>query len=122
MACDESNLAKFPSVLRDVLITISNTTGLSFVLKRIGPLAATIVVHLYLLFLDFLVITKTHKFLPFSFCSETLLKSICQHLLLLVGFDTLTYRKDYDKYPTLVSHHSSPPLIFLSGPGFFSAL
>ena len=36
---------------------------------------------------------------------NTLLKTACHFLLLLVGFDTLTYRKDYDRYPTLVGHH-----------------
>ena len=33
---------------------------------------------------------------------NTLLKTACHFLLLLVGFDTLTYRKDYDRSPTLV--------------------
>ena len=104
MACDESNLAKFPCVLRNVLIIISNTVDLSSVLKSIGPLAATIVATLYLLALYLLVITKSHKYLPFNSCSETLLKSTCKHLLLLVGFNTLTYQKDYDRSPTLVGH------------------
>ena len=35
---------------------------------------------------------------------KTLLKTTCLFLLLLVGFDTLTYRKDYDRSPTLVGH------------------
>ena len=35
---------------------------------------------------------------------NTLLKTVCQFLLLLVGFDTRTYRKDYDRSPTLVGH------------------
>ena len=35
------------------------------------------------------------------------LKSTCQHLLLLVGFNTLTYRKDYDRSPILVGHQNS---------------
>ena len=38
---------------------------------------------------------------------NTLLKTACHFLLLLVGFDTLTYRKDYDRYPTLVGHQDS---------------
>ena len=38
---------------------------------------------------------------------KTLLKSTCQHLLLLVGFDTLTYRKGYDRSPTLVGHQDT---------------
>ena len=39
------------------------------------------------------------------------MKTACHFLLLLVGFDTLTYRKDYDRSPILVGHHPStgPP-------------
>ena len=37
----------------------------------------------------------------------TLLKTACHFLLLLVGFDTLTYRKDYDWSPILVGHQVS---------------
>ena len=37
---------------------------------------------------------------------NTLLKTACHFLLLLVGFDTLTYRKDYDRSPTLVGYHA----------------
>ena len=36
---------------------------------------------------------------------NTLLKTTCHFLLLLVGFDTLSNRKDYDRSPTLVGHH-----------------
>ena len=35
---------------------------------------------------------------------KTLLKTAYHFLLLLVGFDTLTYRKDYDRSPILVGH------------------
>ena len=38
---------------------------------------------------------------------NTLLKTDCHFLLLLVGFDTLTYRKDYDRSPILVGHQDS---------------
>ena len=31
----------------------------------------------------------------------------CQHLLLLVGFDTLTYLKHYDRSPRLVGHQET---------------
>ena len=34
----------------------------------------------------------------------TLLKTTCHFLLLLIGFHTLTYRKDYDRSPILVGH------------------
>ena len=35
---------------------------------------------------------------------NTLLKTACHFLLLLVGFITRTYRKDYDRSPILVGH------------------
>ena len=38
---------------------------------------------------------------------NTLLKVACHFLLLLVGFDTLTYRTDYDRSPILVGHQLS---------------
>ena len=40
---------------------------------------------------------------------KTLLKTACHFFLLLVGFDTLTYRKDYDRSPTLVGHQLPLP-------------
>ena len=43
---------------------------------------------------------------------NTLLKIACHFLLLLVGFDTLTYRKDYDRSPTLVGHQDSYSCVF----------
>ena len=93
-----------PCVLRNILAIIRNTTGLYFVLKRIGQLAPTIYFHCYLLVLALFTTTKIPKRLPFSGYSETLLKTIYQHLLLLVGFDTLTYRKCYDRSPAVVGH------------------
>ena len=38
---------------------------------------------------------------------NTLLKTTYHFLLLLTGFDTLTYRKDYDRSPILVGHQDS---------------
>ena len=38
---------------------------------------------------------------------NTLLKTAYHFLLVLVGFDTLTHRKDYDRSPTLVGHQDS---------------
>ena len=36
-----------------------------------------------------------------------MLETAYHFLLLLVGFDTLTYRKDYDRSPILVGHHNA---------------
>ena len=38
---------------------------------------------------------------------NTLLETGYHFLLYLVGFDTLTYRKDYDRSPILVGHQDS---------------
>ena len=38
---------------------------------------------------------------------NTLLETAYHFLLLLIGFDTLTYRKDYDRSPILVGHQEA---------------
>jgi hypothetical protein len=89
---------------------------LSFALERIGPLATIIITVFYLLVLYLLALPNTLENLFASIYSESLIKTTHQHLLLLVGFDTLIYQKYYDTPPILVGHHhattgypSSPP-------------
>src|SRR3954470_9830502 len=81
--------------------------------KRIGPLAAPQHHLLSLLLFPCCLYQKPHKKLPFSTCSYPLSKITCHYLLLLVGFDTLTYRNGYDRSPTLVGHqdHFLAPLL-----------
>jgi hypothetical protein len=86
------------------LVIISNTTGLSFALERIGPLAAIINIVFYLLLLYLSTLSNTSKNPFASICSDTLIKTACQHFMLLVGFDILIYRKYYDTPPILVGH------------------
>jgi hypothetical protein len=83
---------------------ISYTTGLSFALERIGPLAAIIIIVFYLLVLYLSALPNTHENPFASICSESLIKTACQHLLLLVGFDTLIYQKYYDTPHILVGY------------------
>jgi hypothetical protein len=83
------------------------TTGLSFAGERIGPLAAIDTTVFYLLALYLLVLPNTPENLFASIYSDSLIKTSHQHLLLLVGFDTLIYRKYYDTPPILVGHQSS---------------
>jgi hypothetical protein len=92
------------------LVIISYTTGLSFALERIGPLAAITVIVFYLLVLYLLALPNTPENLFASIYSESLIKTTYQHLLLLVGFDTLIYRKYYDTPPILVGHQASCPI------------
>jgi hypothetical protein len=77
---------------------------LSFALERIGPLAAIIIIVFYLLVLYLLALPNPLENPFASIYSESLIKTACQHLLLLVGSDTLIYRKYYDTPPILVGH------------------
>ena len=74
--------------------------------KGLGHLAA-----LYLLYLlvtrYYLSYHKTIYHLQFQCLQKTLLKTAYHFLLLLIGFNTLTYRKDYDRSPTLVGHQKA---------------
>jgi hypothetical protein len=76
---------------RERLVITSYTTGLSFALERIGPLAAITITIFYLLILYLFALPNTPENLFASIYSETLIKTACQQLLLLVGFDTLIY-------------------------------
>ena len=75
--------------------------------KGLGLLAA-----LYLLFVtccSLQIILSQNYLLPIIsvLAENTLLKTAYHFLLLLVGFDTLTYRKDYDRSHILVGHQDS---------------
>jgi hypothetical protein len=99
------HLTKTPVYPRECLVIISYTTGLSFALERIGSLATIIIIVFYLFTLYLLVLPNTPENPFASIYSESLIKTTCQHLLLLVGFDTLIYRKYYDTPPILMGHH-----------------
>jgi hypothetical protein len=94
-----------PVCPQERLVNINYTTGLSFALERIGPLAAITIIVFYLLILYLLALPNTPENPFASIYSESLIKTACQHLLLLVGFNTLIYRKYYDTPPILVGHH-----------------
>jgi hypothetical protein len=70
------------------LVIISNTTSLSFALERIGPLVAIIITVFYLLVLYLSALSNTPENPFASIYSDSLIKPTCQHLLLLVGFNT----------------------------------
>ena len=97
-------------VFQTILLSITSMQGF-LIMKRIGPLAALIAALVYLLALFLSAISNTTENLSASFYSEFLIQITCQHLLLLVGFDTLIYRKYYDTSPILVGHHLCLPLL-----------
>jgi hypothetical protein len=103
----QKRLTETPVCPQERLVIISNTTGLSFALERIGPLAAIIITVFYLLVLYLSALSNTPENLFASIYSDSLIKTACQHLLLLVRFDTLIYRMYYDAPPILVGNHDS---------------
>ena len=103
----KTSLTIFPCVLRSAFPIIRVCFGLSFATKRIGPPCCTLFTFVTCYPLQ-ITLSQNYLLPIISVLAEnTLLKTACHFLLLLVGFDTLTYRKDYDRSPTLVGHQDS---------------
>ena len=99
------SLTIFPCVLGSALHHIRVCTGLSFATKRIGPPCCTLFTFITCYPLQ-IILSQNYLLPTISVLAEnTLLKTACHFLLLLVGFDTLIYRKDYDRSSILVGHH-----------------
>ena len=100
----KTSLTIFPCVLGSALLYIRVCPGLSFATKRIGPPCCTLFTFITYYSLQF-ILSQNYLLPTISVLTEkTLLKTAYHFLLLLVGFDTLTYRKDYDRSPILVGH------------------
>ena len=103
---------KFPCTLKNALLIIRDRFGLSFALKGLGYLSELLLL-LSLLARYKLSCYQTTLLLPISALADiTLLITTCHFLLLLVGFDTLTYRKELQLIPYTCgssSHHVLPP-------------
>ena len=82
--------------LENALAFISSVPRLILV-KVLGHLLLlSCPVYFACLFTFLLLKPKTPKYLPLSVCSLSLSSVTYQHLLLLVGFDTLIYQKSYN--------------------------
>ena len=81
--------------------------GLSFATKWIG--LPCCILFTFVTCYPLQITLSQNYLLPITsvLAQNTLLKTACHFLLLLVGFDTLTYRKDYDRSPILVGHQKS---------------
>ena len=75
--------------------------------KRIGPPRCTLFTFVTCCSLQ--INLSQNDLLPLIsvLAKNTLLETAYHFLLLLVGFDTLTYRKDYDRSPIVVGHQDS---------------
>src|SRR3954462_9705008 len=84
---------------RTLLLIIRDRFGLSFASKGLGYLVALLLL-LSLLARYKLSCYQTTLLLIISALADiTMLKTTCHFLLLLVGFDTLTYRKELQLIP-----------------------
>ena len=103
----KTSLTIFPCVLGSAFLHIRVCPGLSFAIKRIGPPCCTLFTFVTCCSLQ-IILSQNYPLPTILVLAEnTLLKTACHFLLLLVGFDTLTYRKDYDRSPILVGHQDS---------------
>ena len=101
----KTSLTIFPCVLGSAFPIIRACSGLSFATKRIGPPCCTLFTFVTCCSLRF-ILSQNYLLPLISVLAEnTLLKTAYHFLLLLVGFNTLAYRKDYDRSPILVGHH-----------------
>ena len=100
----KASLTTFPCVLGSAFLYIRVCPGLSFATKRIGPPCCTLFTFVTCCSLQ--IILSQNYLLPLIsvLAENTLLETAYHFLLLLVGFDTLTYREDYDRCPILVGH------------------
>ena len=81
--------------------------GLTFATKRIGPPCCTLFTFVTCCSLQIILLQNYLLPIISVLAENTLPKTAYHFLLLLVGFDTLTYRKDYDRSPILVGHQDS---------------
>ena len=103
----KTSLTIFPCVLGSAFPYIRVCPGLSFAIKRIGPPCCTLFTIVTCCSLQ-IILSQNYLLQLISVLAEnTLLKTACHFLLLLIGFDTLTYRKDYDRSPILVGHQGA---------------
>ena len=115
MSVMKTSLTIFPCVLGSAFPIIRVCPGLSFATKRIGPPCCTLFTFVTCCSLQ--IILSQNYLLPLILvlAENTLMETAYHFLLLLVGFDTLTYRRDYDRSPILVGHHLSHTEMTLIG-------
>ena len=104
---DESDLDEIPVYPQECFAYYTRLFWHVFWLKRIGLPCCTFVTITVTCSLQ--ITLSQNYLLPIlsALAENTLLKTTCHFLLLLIGFDTLTYRKDYDRSSILVGHHDT---------------
>ena len=95
---------KFLCTLKNALLIIRDRFGMSFATKSIGLPCCTLFTVTVTCPLQ--IILLSNYLLPtiLVLAENTLLKTTCHFLLLLIRFDALTYQKDYDWFPIPVGY------------------
>ena len=107
MSVMKSSLTIILMCPRERFLYIRVCPGLSFATKRIGPSCCTL--FTFVSCYPLRITLSQNYLLPIILVlvENTLLKAACHFLTFLVGFHTLTYRKDYDRYPIVLCHQDS---------------
>ena len=107
MSMMKTSLTIIPMCPRELFYHYKKLSRLVLCYKKDWAIFLHLVYFCYLLPVTIYLITKLSIIDNFSACRENLIENRYHFLLLLVGFDTLTYRKDYDRSPILVGHQDS---------------
>ena len=90
---------KFPCTLNKTLLIIRDHFGLSFASKRLGYLAALLLLLLLVARYKLSCYQTTPLLTILALADITLLKTTCHFVLLLVGSDNITYREELQLIP-----------------------
>ena len=107
MSVMKTSLTIIPMCPRERFSLYKGLSRLVLCYKKDWAILLHLIYFHYLLPVTNYLITKLSVTDNFSACREYLAENRYHFLLLLVGFDTLTYRKGYDRSPTLVGHQDS---------------
>ena len=104
----KTSLTIIPMCPRERFPLYKSLSRLVLCYKKDWAIFLHLIYFYYLLLVTNYLTTKLSVTDNFSACREYLTENrLSFFLLLLVGFDTLTYRKDYDRSPILVGHQDS---------------
>ena len=103
----KTSLTIIPMCPRERFSLYKSLSRLVLCYKKDWAILMHLIYFYYLLLVTNYFITKLSVTTYFSTCREYLAETAYHFILLLVGFDTLTYRKDYDRSPILVGHQAA---------------
>ena len=107
MSMVKTNLTVIPTCPRERFALYKSSSRLVLCYKKDWVTFFHLSYFCYLLPITNYLITQLFVTDNFSACREYLAEPACHFLLLLVGLDTLTYQKDYERFPILVGHQDS---------------